>query len=442
MRVLMDFTPLRESPAFRRLWVGSSLSTFGNQMTGFAVALQVWVLTHSSLAVGAVSMAMAVPAIVLGLFGGALADSVDRRKLALVASSCQAGVSALLAVQAFAHFDQVWLLYCLVAAQSMISSIDGPVRRTFLPRLLPAQQVPAGAALTMLAMHSSVTAGPIVAGLVTAAWGLKVCYLVDTVTFAGALYGLARLPALPPSGEVRRPDLRSIGEGLGFIRRSRVVAGAFLADINATVLGMPFALLPAINAESFGGGSQTLGLLAAAPAVGGIIGSALSGPVGRTSRQGLAILVASSIWGLSLAGFGLASSLWLALALLAVAGAADVVSVIFRTTVVQVATPDIYRGRVSAAEYIVGTGVPQLGNFRAGAIGSLTSPAISAVSGGLAVVAGAALIGLALPGFRRYEAPRPGADADGTGPASAGPVGAGAEDTGKAAEGAVARASG
>lgn len=411
MRVLMDLTPLRESAAFRRLWAGSSLSSFGNQMAGFAVALQVYTITHSSLAVGAVGMAIAIPAITLGLFGGALADSVDRRKLALVTSSCQAGFSVLLTVQAFAHLDRVWLLYCLVAAQSVVSSIDGPVRRTFLPRLLPAPQVPAGAALTMFAVHSSITAGPIAAGLVTAAWGVKACYLIDTLTFVGALYGLARLPALPPIGEVKRPNLRSIGEGLGFIRRSRVVAGAFLADVNATVLGMPFALFPAINAEHFGGGSQTLGLLTAAPAVGGIIGSALSGPVGRVSRQGRAILIAGSVWGLSLAGFGLASSLWLALALLVLAGAADVVSVIFRTTVVQVATPDVYRGRVSAAEYIVGTGVPQLGNFRAGAVGSLTSPAVSAVGGGLAVVAGAAVIALALPGFRRYESPPPAADA-------------------------------
>jgi MFS family permease len=372
-------------------------------VTGFAVALQVFWLTNSSLAVGGVGVSMAIPAFVFGLFGGAIADQMDRRKLVLFTSTAQAGISAVLVVQAFAAFNQVWLLYALVAAQSVVSSIDGPVRRTFLPRLLPPERVSAGAALNMLAVHSSVTAGPIIAGLVVAKWGLSICYLIDTVTFFGALYGLIRLPSLPPEGDIKRFGLQSIGEGLGFIRRSRVIAGAFLADINATALGFPFALFPAINAEHFGGHSSTLGLMSAAPAVGGIIGSSLSGPVGRVVRQGRAILIATMVWGLSLAVFGLAGSLWVALAMLVIAGSADVVSVIFRTTVVQLATPDSYRGRVSAAEYIVGTGVPQLGNFRAGAVASLTSPVVSAISGGLAVVLGAITIGVTMPAFRGFE---------------------------------------
>lgn len=400
----MDMSPLRDSPAFRRLWVGSTLSTFGSQITGFAVALQVFLLTNSSLAVGGVGMAMAIPAMIFGLFGGAVADRVDRRKLVLLTSTVQAAISAVFAIQAFAELHRVWLLYGLVAAQSLVGSIDGPVRRTFLPRLLAPERVPAGAALTMLAMHSSVTAGPIVAGLVVARWGLSICYVIDTVTFLGALYGLFRLPSLLPEGDIKRLSLRSIGEGLGFIRRSRVIAGAFLADINATALGMPFALFPAINAEHFGGSSTTLGLMAAAPAVGGIIGSSLSGPVGRTVRPGRAILIATVVWGVSLAGLGFAGSLAVALALLVIAGTADVVSVIFRTTVVQLATPDGYRGRVSAAEYIVGTAVPQLGNFRAGAVAALTSPAVSALSGGLAVVVGAAVIAITMPAFFRFTA--------------------------------------
>jgi MFS family permease len=402
-RLLVDISPLRESPAFRRLWAGSTLSTFGSMITGFAVALQVFWLTGSSLAVGGVGMAMAVPAIVFGLFGGAVADHMDRRKLVLITSTTQAVISAALVAQAFAHLERVWLLYALVAASSLVNSIDGPVRRTFLPRLLPPERVPAGAALNMLAVHSSVTAGPIVAGLVVAKWGLAACYLIDAITFFGALYGLIRLPSLPPEGEIKRFGLHSISEGLGFIARSRVIAGAFLADINATALGMPFALFPAINADHFGGSSSTLGLLSAAPAVGGIIGSSLSGPVGRVVRQGRAILFATVVWGVSLTCFGIATSLWVALAMLMIAGTADVISVIFRTTVVQLATPDAYRGRVSAAEYVVGTGVPQLGNFRAGAVASLTSPATSAISGGLAVVAGAALIGITMPTFRKFE---------------------------------------
>jgi len=280
----MDTRPLRESPAFRRVWTGLGLSAIGSQMTSFAVVLQVYTITHSSLAVGSVGLTMAVPAIAFGLVGGSLADALDRRKLALVTSSCLAGVSALFAVQAFAGLGQVWLLYCLVAVQGLLSAVDNPARRTFLPRLLPAERIPAGAALNMLTFHISVTAGPALAGVIAAAWGLKVCYLVDALSFA--------------------------------------------------------------------------------------------------------------------------ASLWLALVLLAVAGVADVLSVVFRTAVVQVATPDHLRGRVSAAEYVVGAGSPQLGNFRAGAIGSLTSPAISAVSGGLATIVGATVIGLSVPALSRYRAGR------------------------------------
>ena len=400
----MDVRPLRESPAFRRLWLGSGLSIIGTVMTSFAVALQVYTQTHSSAAVGGVGLAAAAPAVVVGLFSGSLIDAVDRRRLVLGTSGCLAATSAVLAAQAYAGLARVWLLYLLVAVQSLLGSVNGPARRTFLPRLLPAERVPAGAALNMLAMHLGITTGPALAGVLTAAGGLKVCYLIDVLSFGAALYGVARLPAMPPEGGGSRAGVRAVGEGLRFIRGNRVLAGALLADMSATILGMPFALFPAINAERFGGAPQTLGLLTAAPAVGGIIGSALSGPVGRVSRQARAMLVAGAVWGAGLAGFGLAGSLWLALLLLVVAGVGDVTSVVLRTTMIQLATPDRLRGRVTAAEYIVGAGCPQLGNFRAGVVGSLTTPGISAVSGGVATIVGAALIGLTMPTFARYRA--------------------------------------
>jgi MFS family permease len=403
-RLFIDTRPLRESPAFRRLWAGAGLSAVGSMMTTFAVALQVYTLTHSSLAVGAVGLFVAGPAIGFGLFGGSIVDVVDRRKLVLLTSSCLAAVSVLFAVQAFAGFDQLWLLYGLVTVQSLLNSVNGPARRTFLPRLLPPERVPAGAALTLLFAHTSAIAGPGLAGVVTAAWGLKTCYVIDAISFGAALYGVARLPAMPPAAGSPRPGPRAVAEALRLIRRSPVLAGAFLADLNATVLGMPIALLPAINADHFGGHAQTLGLLSAAPSIGGVIGAGLSGPVGHVSRQGRAMLVAGAVWGAGIAGFGLARTLWLAVALLALAGAADAVGVVFRTTMIQLATPDEYRGRVSAAEYVVGIGCPQLGNFRAGAVGSLTSPAVSAVSGGVATVIGSALIGLLLPAFARQRA--------------------------------------
>lgn len=202
-RLFMGIGPLRDSLAFRWLWVGSGLSAVGGRMTSFAVALQVYMLTHSSIAVGAVGLAAAIPAIVFGLFGGSIIDALDRRMLVLVASSCLVSVSAVFAVQAFLRLDQLWLLYCLVALQSLCSSINGPAGRTFLPRLLPPERVPAGAALTMLAFHGSVMVGPpALAGVLAAAWGLKVCYLLDAVSFAAALYRGGPAAGDAPGGQL------------------------------------------------------------------------------------------------------------------------------------------------------------------------------------------------------------------------------------------------
>lgn len=405
-RILMDIRPLKESPAYRRLWAGQSLSAVGSQMTVFAVSLQVYTITHSSAAVGAVGLMLAVPAIAFSLLGGTFGDATDRRKLVLYTSICLAGVSTLFAVQAFADLHQVWLLYCLVVVQSLLGSVNTPARRTFMPRLLPPEQIPAGAALSLITVHVSSTAGPALAGVVAGTWGLKACYLIDALSFAAALYGVARLPAMPPTAPGTRPGLQAVREALHFIRTNQIISGAFLADLSATVLGTPTALFPAINTEHFGGTAQTLGLLTAAPAIGGLMGAALSGPVRQVSHHGRAMLIACAIWGAAIAAFGGARNLWLALPLLVLAGAVDAVNVMLRTSMVQVTTPDTFRGRVSAAEYLVGVGGPQLGNFRAGTVGSLTSPTIGAVSGGCATVVAAATIGVGLRSFAHYQAHR------------------------------------
>jgi MFS family permease len=379
------------------------LSGVGSQMTVFAVALQVFLLTHSPVAVGAVGLVTAIPAITCGLFAGSLLDAFDRRRLVLVTSTAQLVISLAFAAQAFAGVDQLSLLYVLVALQSLVASVNAPARGTFMPRLLPPEQIPAGAALSMLVMHAGLVAGPSLAGVIAAAGGLRLCYLVDAISFLAALYGVFRLPPMRPDGDGTRPGLRAVVAGLRFLRRSPVLTGALISDMNATVLAMPIALFPAINAERFGGSPRTLGLLTTAVAVGGILGSALSGPVGRVSRQGLGMLVAGAVWGAALAGFGLVDGLGATLALLAVAGAADVSSVVLRTTLIQVATPDAFRGRTTATEFVVGAGCPELGNFRAGAVASLTSPGVSAVTGGVACIVGAGVIAVTLPAFVRYR---------------------------------------
>ncbi|HZC70818.1 MAG TPA: MFS transporter [Jatrophihabitans sp.] len=412
-RLVVDITPLRESPAYRRLWLGSLLSAVGSQLTTFAVALQVYLLTHSSVAVGGVGLVSAVPAITCGLFAGSLVDAHDRRRIVLCASSLSLLVSVGLAAQAFAEVRSVWLLYVFVAVQSLVSSVNAPARRTFLPRLLPAEQIPAGAALTMLSMHVSLVLGPSLAGVLTAAGGLKFCYLVDAISFLAAMYGVYRLPPMRPDGAGTRPGARAVLDGLRFLGRSKVLTGALVSDLNATVLAMPIALFPAINAARFAGSPRTLGLMTTAIAVGGVLGSGLSGPIGRVQRQGVGMLVAGAVWGAALAGFGVVDGLAATLALLAVAGAADVSSVVLRSTVIQLATPDAYRGRINAAEFVVGAACPELGNFRAGAVASLTSPGVSAVAGGLGCVAGAAVIALSMPAFVRYRvSPKPAPEAE------------------------------
>jgi MFS family permease len=406
-RLFVDISPLRQSPAFRRLWVGSSLSGIGSQMTTFAVALQVYRLTHSSAAVGATALAAGLPAICLGLFSGALVDAVDRRRLVLRTTTLLAAVSAVFAWQAFAGFGRVWLLYLLVAVQSALVSVNAPARRTFMPRLLGREQIPAGVALTMLTAHLSLLVGPVLAGLLAAAGGLKLCYLVDALSFAGSLYGVARLPAMRPEGAAVRPNARAVAAGLRFLAHRKVLAGALLADVNATVLAMPISLFPAVNAERFGGSARTLGLLPAAIAAGGLLGSGLSGPVGRMVRKGRGMLIAGAVWGLALAAFGLVDGLAPTLVCLVVAGTADVSSVVLRSTIIQVATPEEFRGRVNAAEFVVGASMPQIGNFRAGVVASLTTPDISAVSGGVTAALGSAALALAIPALVRYRTDSP-----------------------------------
>jgi MFS family permease len=406
MRSLVaDLRPLQESPPFRRLWIGSSVSGLGSSMTGFALILQTYQLTHSSFAVGTVGLAQGIPAVAAGLFGGALADAVDRRRLVLVTSSVLAAVSAVFAAQSFAGLRQLWLLYVLAVVQSAVQSVDAPARRTFLPRLVPPDRVAAGVALNLLSGYVSFLLGPALAGVTTAAAGLKTCYLIDAVSFAAALYGVARLPAMAPQERRARPSLRAVAEGLSYIRRHRVLLGVLLTDMDAVLFALPVALFPALNAERFGGSPQTLGLLSTALAAGGLLGSALSGPAGRVTRKARAMLVTTTCWGAAIAGFGFARTLWLALALILVAGALDTTSVIFRGSVVQAATPDRLRGRVTAVDYVVGAGVPKLGNFESGVVATFTSPGFSAVSGGLATIAGALLIRLAVPAMARYQTP-------------------------------------
>jgi MFS family permease len=410
VKLLADLTPLRESPAFRRLWAGSTLSAIGGAMTSFALTLQVWDLTRSTVAVGLVALASLLPLLAAGLLGGALIDAADPRRLTLGCTGALAALSALLTVQAWLGLDQVGLLYGLAALQSAFGAVNAPARRSLTTALLPARQQAPAQALQRISFQVMMIAGPALAGLVAGAphLGLRGCYLIDTVSFGCALYGVGSLPASlasgnSPPGHSERTLLSSVSAGFSFIGRTPVLTGAFLTDICATFFGLPTSLFPALNAERFGGDPRTLGLFTAAVGVGGMVTAVLSGPLKHVTRQGAAMLVGATIWGAAFAVFAIAHSLWLTLLALAVAGAADTITVVARGTIVSIVTPAAFRGRVMAADYVVGAGGPQLGSVEAGAVGSLTTPVISALSGGLLVIACTAAIALALPAFRRYH---------------------------------------
>jgi MFS family permease len=402
--LLLDISPLRSSPAYRRLWVGSLFSSVGSALTMFALPLQVWEITHSAFEVGLLSAVQLVPAITIGLLGGAWADSRDRRRLLLGTTFALVATSAALAASARSGDGLLWLVYLIAAVRSGLAGITGPARRTFIPALLASDQLAAGLALDRLSFQLMLIAGPALAGVIVGvpALGLRGCYLVDAATFAGSLYGLGRLPAAAtaPTGAGAR-TLGAVRAGLSFIIGHPRLAGAFLADLSATVFALPISLFPAINAQRFGGDPHTLGLFTASIGIGGLASTVLSGPIVRLRRQAPAMLVAVCVWGGAFAAFAVVPGLVLTLIMLALAGAADTITVVMRGAIVQANTPDAMRGRVTAVDYVVSLCGGQLGNLEAGAVGSLASPAASALAGGLATIVAAAVVAAAIPGFVR-----------------------------------------
>ncbi|WP_435796633.1 MFS transporter [Kitasatospora indigofera] len=400
-----DLSPLRENADYRRLWFGQAVSSIGQQMTAVAVSVQVYDLTGSSFATGLVGLCSLFPLVAFGLYGGAIADTVDRRRLGLIGAAGLALVSAVLAGQALADLGQVLVLYAAVAVQAGFFAISSPARSAMIPRLVPTHQLPAANALNTVSMNLGLTVGPMIGGVLIGAYGAQAAYLVDTLAFTATLYAMWRLPAMRPLGE--RKGRASVLDGLRFLREQPNLRTSFLADLAAMIFGMPRALFPAIAVGFYGGDARTVGLLVSAPAVGALIGALFSGWISRVHRQGAAVLAAVAAWGLAIAAFGLLHNLWLGLFMLALAGCADTVSMIFRNTMMQVAAPDEMRGRLQGIFIVVVAGGPRLGDFESGAVASLTSPAVSVVTGGLACVAAILLLAARRPAFLRYDARHP-----------------------------------
>ncbi|MER7130347.1 MFS transporter [Streptosporangium saharense] len=402
---LVDIRPLRSGGPFRDLWIGSSLASIGQQIAIVAVLLQVWDLTHSSLWTGVIGLATGVPMLVLGLVGGSLADAVDRRSLVRATTVGQALTAAGLVAQAVTGNRSVVLLLVLVAVQSGCAALGAPARRTFPVRLLPADQVAAGIALQNIAFQASMLAGPALAGIVLARWHYPAAYAIQLLAGLASLVAVVRLPPMPASHADDKSRRGPVRGGWRISLRRPTLWGSFAVDLAATGMAMPVALFPLVNELRFAGDPRTLGLFLSAIALGGLGAGLFSGTVTRLRRSGLVQLVAATVWGLALAGFGMAGPVWLALLCLAVAGAADTVSVVTRGALVQLETPDHYRGRVSSVEHVIGIAGPELGNFRGGVLASVMPAPVALLVGGLAASIAVVAVGLVNRPLRDYRVP-------------------------------------
>jgi MFS family permease len=406
-RIVADVTPLRESSNYRRWWGGYMVSNLGSQLTIVAAQLQVFHLTHSSFDVGITGLVTVVPLIIFGVFGGSIADAVDRRRLMLTTSSILSVLSALMWLQAGLALDRLWIIYVLVGAQAGVFGVDSSARGAMLPRLVRKELLPAANSLGQISQNTALTAGPLLAGLLVGTLGFAYAYGIDALSFIAILYALVRLPPVPPEPGAGRAGVKSVLEGFRFLWPRKNLMMTFLVDINAMVFGMPRALFPALATGTFHGGAGTAGLLYAAPSVGALLGAGTSGWSGRVRRQGLAVLVAVGVWGISIAVFGFARELWFGLVMLAIAGAADMVSAVFRNTILQVATPDSLRGRLQGVFIVVVAGGPRFGDVESGTVASLVSTEFAVVSGGLACLVGLFSLATKYPGFARYDARDP-----------------------------------
>jgi MFS family permease len=406
-RLAIDLGPLRTSRDFRLIWTGLLVTSTGSQFTLVAVFVQVKELTDSEAAVGATGLAYLVGLVVGSLAGGAILDAWDRRRLLMFAQVGLAAGSAILLGGAIAGEPPVWLIYAGLAVLAASSSLDGPTRSAITARVLGPAQLPAAQALNQVVWNTAGLLGPLLAGLVIAGahGSVTVAYAIDLASIGCMFVAASLLRPMPPTREDHADTgLRASREGFSFARRNRLIMSTFVIDLIAMIFGLPRVLFPFLIVDQFHGSPKAIGLLFAALAVGALLGALTSGWTGRVHRQGLAVIASVVAWGVAIVAFGLSTWLWLGLAMLALAGWADVISAIFRTTILQMTAPDRLRGRLFGIHILVVTGGPRLGDVEAGVVARLASPTFSIVSGGIACVIGAGLVALAYPELRRARA--------------------------------------
>ncbi|MFI0777666.1 MFS transporter [Streptomyces sp. NPDC021212] len=406
-RWVMDTRPLRHRP-FRRLWTSTTVTAVGSQLTAVAVPKQIYDITGSSAWVGYASFAGLLPLVVFALWGGVVADRMDRRTLMLVTNAGIAVTSLLFWAQSFAGLDSVPLLIVLLAAQQGFFGMNSPARNASIARLVPAHELPAAGALQSTVAQTGMIVGPLMAGALIPVVGLPALYLADAVALCVTLWAVWRLPALPPlkesGGGGPRAGWRDVADGFRYITAHRVLLLSFLADIIAMVFGMPRALFPQLASHTYApwGEGFALGLLFAAIPLGAVAGGLLSGTFSRARRHGLMVIVAVVAWGVAISGVGLSSSLWWAAVFLAAAGVADMVSMVFRGAILQSAATDDMRGRMQGVFTVVVAGGPRIADLLHGTAGSLLGPRTAVTAGGLLVAVLMLGLAVAVPGFRRY----------------------------------------
>ncbi|MEU3830027.1 MFS transporter [Streptomyces sp. NPDC029080] len=405
-RWAMDTRPLR-IPAYRRLWSSTIVTAVGSQLTAVAVPKQIYDITHSSAWVGYASLAGLVPMVAFALWGGAVADTVDRRKLLLVTNSGIAVTSLLFWTQAVTGLDSVGVLMVLLALQQAFFGLNAPARTASIARLVPAHQLPAANALGSTVMQTGLVAGPLLAGVLIPVIGLPELYLIDALALCVTVWAVHRLPALPPLGgaAARRAGLREIADGFRYISRHKVLLLSFLADIVAMVFGMPRALFPQLAAQTYGswGEGFALGVLFAGIPVGAVLGGLFSGVFSRARRHGWMVIGSVVGWGVAIAGFGLTGSLWLAVVFLAAAGVADMVSMVFRGAILLSAATDEMRGRMQGVFTVVVAGGPRLADVLHGTAGAAFGTRAAVAGGGALVVVVMLALACAVPALRRYR---------------------------------------
>ena len=416
--LVADTRPLRND-SFRRLWLANIITVVGAQLTVVAVPAQIYAETGSSAYVGLTGVFGLVPLVVFGLYGGALADVFDRRTLLIITTVGLIVTSACFYAQAALGSENVWLLLCLFSVQQAFFAVNQPTRSAIIPKLVGPALLPAANSLNMTVLQAGAIAGPLVAGVLIPVLGFEWLYLIDTITLFATLSAVVRLPRLPVIGSVTRtPGLRSVIDGFGYLRGHPVLMMSFVVDIIAMVFGMPRALFPEIAHESFVGpdeGGLAFALLFAAIPAGAVVGGVLSGWVSHVSAQGRAVVVCILVWGLAMAGFGVAVGLagsdadWrtpmlvTAVLLLAVGGAADMASAAFRQSMLQTAATDDVRGRLQGIFIVVVAGGPRVADVAHGATAAMVGTATAAAGGGLLVVVLTVVVAIAVPSFVRYR---------------------------------------